>query len=252
SMLEREKPSGSNFNDWFRLLRIVLLVEKKLNIIEQPIPPAPVAGSTNQAFEDWNTIYDVHNEELKSMFEKQVRVKRFDLIQTFHACKQEEGKSISSYVLKMEGYVEQLERLGCVFPQEISIGLILNDLTSLPKKAATPQFLTIQGGRIQKPNKKPQAAKGKGKGKGKGKNKLVYAPKPKNPKLAAKEHLVKDDACHHCKEVGHWKRNCPVYLAELTKKKKQVGIASTLGLKVERKLKQGVVYLTWAMVFVHK
>nr|GEX97173.1 hypothetical protein [Tanacetum cinerariifolium] len=51
----------------------------------------------------------------------------------------------------------------------------------LPKKAATPQVLAIQGSRILKPNKKLQAAKGKGKGKSKGKNKLAYAPKPKNP-----------------------------------------------------------------------
>nr|GEV45054.1 ribonuclease H-like domain-containing protein [Tanacetum cinerariifolium] len=70
----------------------------------------------------------------------------------------------------------------------------------LPKKATTPQVLAIHGCRIQKPNKKPQAAKGKGKGKGKGKIKIVYAPKPNNPKPAAKEHPEKDDACHHCKE----------------------------------------------------
>ncbi|GKC03735.1 hypothetical protein Tco_0995345 [Tanacetum coccineum] len=44
---------------------------------------------------------------------------------------------------------------------------------------------------------------------------------------AAKERPAKDDACHHCKEVGHWKRNCPVYLAELQKKRKQVGSASS-------------------------
>ncbi|GJT05903.1 retrotransposon protein, putative, ty1-copia subclass [Tanacetum coccineum] len=36
--------------------------------------------------------------------------------------------------------------------------------------------------------------------------------------------------CHHCKEVGHWKRNCLVYLAELLKKKKQVGSASSSGI----------------------
>ncbi|GJT60038.1 retrotransposon protein, putative, ty1-copia subclass [Tanacetum coccineum] len=50
--------------------------------------------------------------ELKSMFEKQARVERFNIIQTFHACKQEEGKSVSSYVLKIKSYVEKLERLG--------------------------------------------------------------------------------------------------------------------------------------------
>nr|GFB61276.1 hypothetical protein [Tanacetum cinerariifolium] len=48
-----------------------------------------------------------------------------------------------------------------------------------------------------------------------------------NPKPSAKEHPTKDDTCHHCKEVGHWKRNCPVSLAELLKKKKQVGSASS-------------------------
>ncbi|GKG32032.1 hypothetical protein Tco_0426982, partial [Tanacetum coccineum] len=53
----------------------------------------------------------------------------FDLIESFHACKQEEGKSVADYVLKMKGYVEQLERLGYMLPQDISIVLILNGLT---------------------------------------------------------------------------------------------------------------------------
>ncbi|GKC79426.1 retrotransposon protein, putative, ty1-copia subclass [Tanacetum coccineum] len=192
--------------------------------------------------------YDMIQEH-KSMFEKQAGVKRFDLVQTSHACKQEEGKSIGSYVIKMKGYVEQPERLSYVLSQEISVGLILNGLTSdfagfvrnynmhnmgktigelhallieyekgLPKKAGTPQVLAIQDGRIQKSNKKSQNTKGKGKekGKGKGKDKLVNVSKPKNPKPFAKENPEKDD------------------------KKKQVGIASSSG---ERKLKQGVFYL---------
>ncbi|GKA17739.1 retrotransposon protein, putative, ty1-copia subclass [Tanacetum coccineum] len=87
--------------------------------------------------------------------------------------------------------------------------------------------MAIQGGRIQKANNKSLNAKGKGKGKGKGKDKPVYISKPKNPKPSAKEHLTKDDAYHHYKEVGYWKRNYPVYLAELIKKKKQVGTASS-------------------------
>ncbi|GJW66046.1 retrotransposon protein, putative, ty1-copia subclass [Tanacetum coccineum] len=98
----------------------------------------------------------------------------------------------------------------------------------LPKKAETPQVMMIKGGKIQKSNKKSLKAKGKGKTNGKGKDKQVYIPKPKNPKTSAKEHLAKDDTCHHCKEVGHCKRNCPTYLAELIKKKKkQVGTASS-------------------------
>nr|GEU79192.1 hypothetical protein [Tanacetum cinerariifolium] len=166
---------------------------------------------------------------LNQCLKKQARVKRFDLIQTFHACKQEECKPVGTYVLKMKGYLEQLEHLGYVLAQDLSVCLILNGLTSdfagfvrnynmhnmgkqigelhtlliecekgLPKKDKTPQVMAIQGGKIQKSNKKSLKAK------------------------------AKDDSCHHCKEVGHCKRNHHVYLAELLKKKKQVGSTSSL------------------------
>ncbi|GJT28587.1 retrotransposon protein, putative, ty1-copia subclass [Tanacetum coccineum] len=272
-MFEREKLPGTKFNDWFRSLKLVLRVEKKMFVIEQPISLAPSANSTAQVLAQWNAVYDAHNEELKSMFEKQAGVERFDLIQTFHACKQEEGKPVGPYVIKMKNYVAQLERLGYVLPRDLSVGLIMNGLTSdFAGFAATPQVMTIQGGRIQKANKKSLNAKGKGKGKVKGKEKS-YIPKPKNPKPFAKEHPAKDDACYHYKEVGHYKRNCPAYLVELIKKKKQVGTASSSGiftielfsfpnkswvydtgcgthicntkqgLRGERKLKQGALYL---------
>ncbi|GJX70886.1 retrotransposon protein, putative, ty1-copia subclass [Tanacetum coccineum] len=230
SMFEREKLSGNNFNDWFRQLKLVLKVEKKMYVIEQPIPPAPAADSATNVLAEWNAVYDTHNEVACLMLGK-------------------DGKPFGAYVLKMKDYVEQLERLSYVLPQDLSVGLILNNLTSdfagfykkgLSKKAATPQVMAIQGGRIQKANKKSQKAKGKGKGKGKENS---YIPKPKNPKPYAKEHLEKNDAYHHCKEVGHWKRNFLVYLTELIKNKKQVGTASSSGLRGARKLEQGALYL---------
>ena len=105
SMFEKEKLFGNNFNDWFARLKLVLRVEKKMHVIEQPLPPTPAA------------------------------------------------------------------------------------------------------------------------------DKKVYIPKSKNPKPTAMERPAKDDACHHCKEVGHWKRNCPVYLAELLlKNKKQAGSTSSSGI----------------------
>ncbi|GJS63575.1 retrotransposon protein, putative, ty1-copia subclass [Tanacetum coccineum] len=254
-------------------------------VIKQPLPVASTADSHAQVLSQWNAVYDAYNEvaclilgsmtpelhkqfensspydmikELKSMFEKQAGEERFNLIQTFHACKQEEGKLVAAYVLQMKGYVDQLERLGHMLPQDLIVGLILNGLTKdfagfvrnynmhnmgktigelhamlieyekgLPKKAETPQVMIIKGGKIQKANKKSLKAKVKGKANSKGKDKQVYIPKPKNPKPSAKEHPAKDDTCHHCKEVGHWKRNCHVYIAELLKKKKQVGSASS-------------------------
>nr|GEW39094.1 retrotransposon protein, putative, Ty1-copia subclass [Tanacetum cinerariifolium] len=258
-MFEREKLSGNNFNDRFRQLELVLRVEKKMYVIEQPLPAAPAADSNAQVLVEWNALYDAYNEELKSMFEKQAGVERFDLIQTFYACKQKKGKPVAAYALQMKGYVDQLERLRYMLPQDLIVGLILNGLTKdfvgfvrnynmhnmgktiielramlieyengLPKKAKTLQVMMIKGGKILKSKKKSHKAKVKGKANGKGKDKQAYIPKNKNPKPAAKEHPTKDDTCHHCKEVGHWKMNYPVYLAELLKKKKQVGFASSL------------------------
>nr|GFB58747.1 zinc finger, CCHC-type [Tanacetum cinerariifolium] len=34
------------------------------------------------------------------------------------------------------------------------------------------------------------------------------------------ENPSKNSICHECREIGHWKRNCPQYLVELMKKKK--------------------------------
>nr|GFA98974.1 hypothetical protein [Tanacetum cinerariifolium] len=59
----------------------------------------------------------------------------------------------------------------------------------------------------------------KGKNRRKGKNKKAYAPKPNIPPPPKREDAVKDSICHKCGETGHWKRNCPQYLAELLKKK---------------------------------
>nr|GEX09732.1 hypothetical protein [Tanacetum cinerariifolium] len=87
--------------------------------------------------------------------------------------------------------------------------------------------MMIKGGKIHKSNKKSLKAKDKGKANGKGKDKQVYIPKHKNLKNSAKEHPTKDDTWHHYKEVGHCKRNCHAYLAELIKNKKQVGTASS-------------------------
>nr|GEW33486.1 retrotransposon protein, putative, Ty1-copia subclass [Tanacetum cinerariifolium] len=67
----------------------------------------------------------------------------------------------------------------------------------------------------------------------KGKNKQAYAPKPKIPSPPKREDPAKDSIYHECGEIGHWKRNCPQYLAELLKKKKNTASrAGGLGIFV--------------------
>nr|GEX24955.1 zinc finger, CCHC-type [Tanacetum cinerariifolium] len=165
----------------------------------------------------------------------------------------EEGQSVSSYVLKMKGYIDNLECLGHPATLGLGVSLILiglrkefdgfvknynmhspgktiNELhamlklheQTLPKNNA-PALHAIRADKVQKVNKhkksQPQMA-ARGQNHGKGKNKLDYAPKPKIPPPPKREDPAKDSICHECGERGHWKRNCPQYLAELLKKKK--------------------------------
>nr|GFA22096.1 retrotransposon protein, putative, Ty1-copia subclass [Tanacetum cinerariifolium] len=60
-MFEREKLSGNNFNDWFRQLKLVLRVEKKMYVIEQPLAVAPAADSATNVLAEWNALYDAYN-----------------------------------------------------------------------------------------------------------------------------------------------------------------------------------------------
>nr|GEW44347.1 hypothetical protein [Tanacetum cinerariifolium] len=60
----------------------------------------------------------------------------------------------------------------------------------------------------------------------KGKNKQAYDPKPKIPPPPKREDPTKDSICHECGEKGYWKRNCPQYLAELLKKKKNAALGA--------------------------
>ncbi|PWA40573.1 zinc finger, CCHC-type [Artemisia annua] len=66
--------------------------------------------------------------ELKVMFEQQAEQELFDTVRSFHACKQEEGQSVSSYVMKMKGYLDQMDRLGYPMPQILGVSLILTSL----------------------------------------------------------------------------------------------------------------------------
>jgi transposase InsO family protein len=286
-MFDREKLNGSNFNDWYRQLRIVLRVERRTDVLENywPTEPAETASEQEKAF--YNAEYSRYDEvacmmlssmtpelqkqyelhtprdmiiELRKMYEKQAGVELFDLVVELHDMKLEAGKSVSAHLLKMKSYFDKLESLNYAYNQAVAVGMILKSLTkdyegfvrnynmhsmtktipelhamlveyekTIPKKAnETPQVLMIKGGKIQKA-KRPQKAKGKIDGKGKGKA-VASVPKTKQTPPTPKEHPAKDQICHHCGEVGHWKRNCPTYLAELMKKRKNTSGASSSGI----------------------
>ncbi|GKF10321.1 zinc finger, CCHC-type containing protein, partial [Tanacetum coccineum] len=137
SILEKEKLNGSNFLDWYRNLRIILRNEQKLHHLEEALPEAPPATATSAVRNAYTrrvaeqqevaclmlvsitpeiqknledcTAFEIL-QELKTIFQQQVEQELFETVKAFHACKQEEGQSVSTYVLKMKAYLDHMEK----------------------------------------------------------------------------------------------------------------------------------------------
>nr|GFB01535.1 zinc finger, CCHC-type [Tanacetum cinerariifolium] len=63
--------------------------------------------------------------ELKTLFAQQAEQELLQTTRDFHSCKKEEGQSVSSYVLKMKGYIYNLECLGHPVTLGLGVSLIL-------------------------------------------------------------------------------------------------------------------------------
>ncbi|GJT70761.1 retrotransposon protein, putative, ty1-copia subclass [Tanacetum coccineum] len=252
---------------WYRNLRIMLSTEDKLPFLEQPILTLPVSPegqanpsdvvTTHQAWVKAQKeiaglmlitmdpdiqknlehlgAYDMLK-ELKTLYVQRADQELLQTVREFYAYKQKEGQSVSSYILKIKSYIDNLERLSHAMTQNLSVTLILVSLRkeydgfvqnynmhsmgktmtelhamlklneqTLPPKEVAPALHAIRAGRIQKNQKKKshKAAKGKQE---KGKAKMGYAPvqappfapKPKNHPTPKKDNLAKDAICHQC------------------------------------------------------
>ena len=186
-------------------------------------------------------------QQLKNMFQEQARVERFKVTKSLLSHKLTEGGSMGTHMLRLTSDVEQLEKLSAPLSKEFATDIILHSLPpsfsgfimnfhmlgmdkslqelqgmlriadgDMKKKSSV---LMIQaGGRKIKKAPKKVAPKYKGKGK--------MIPKPNPPKIK----VAASSDCFYCKSKGHWKRNCPKYLADM--KSGNVSKVSTSGIFV--------------------
>ncbi|GJY25171.1 hypothetical protein Tco_0399897 [Tanacetum coccineum] len=162
-ILEKEKLNGRNFLDWYRNLRIVLRNEQKLHHLEEALPEAPpvtVTAAVRNAYTrrvaeqqevaclmlDSMTPEIQKNLEDRPAFEIHSRLSKNCL-----KCQKlsmlairRKGQSVSTYVLKMKAYLDQMERLGNPMPltiPELHAMLKLAE-KGIPKK--TPAYWTLE------------------------------------------------------------------------------------------------------------
>src|SRR3954462_171563 len=173
--------------------------------------------------------------ELKMIFEAHTEVEGYEASEKFFNCKMEEGSSVSEHVLKMSGHARKLQILGIVIPNALGIHRVLQSLPPSYKnfvmnynmqsmdKSLPELFSMLKSAEVEikkehqvlmvnKTTKFNKQGKYKKKGNFKKGSKKATAPAKKTkarPKL--------DTECFYCKGEGHWKRNCPKYLADLKK-----------------------------------
>jgi hypothetical protein len=66
---------------------------------------------------------------LHGMFENQARVGRYNISKALFACKIEDGSTISPHMIKMMGYIETLDKLGCELKDNLATDVILKSLS---------------------------------------------------------------------------------------------------------------------------
>ena len=192
-------------------------------------------------FENSNT-FDTMG-ELKMIFDTHADVESYEASEKFFSCMMEEHNSVSAHVLRMSGYADKLIALGITIPIELGIHRVLQYLPPSYKsfvmnykmqgmKKSLPELLSMlktaeveikKEHQVLMVNKttsfKKKGKKGKGKGNFKKDGKSV-ANSEKKTKAGPKH----DTECYYCKGSGHWKRNCPKYLADKKDGKVNKGI----------------------------
>lgn len=199
---------------------------------------------------------------LEKMFQEHSRREWYETSQALYSCKMVEGASVSAHVMKMKRYIDRRERLGYPVAKELATDIILNSLSkdykefvinfdlnnmglpfselhemlkdfeqSLSLNTKHKEVVVIRQGRdnknLDRGNSKIPAKKSNTKPKPNPKTKTKPKIKPE-PEPKSKGKVAKDCVCHHCNEIGHWRRNCPKYLQELTEKK--ADMANTSGI----------------------
>ncbi|GKC83456.1 retrotransposon protein, putative, ty1-copia subclass, partial [Tanacetum coccineum] len=199
-----------------------------LHHLEEALPEAPPATAT-AAVRNAYTCRVTEQQKVACLM--LIEQELFESVKAFHAYKEEEGQSVSTYVLMMKAYLDQMKRLGYPMPLVRRVDLILTSLLKDYDQFMQNYNMHGMGKTIPELHAMLKLAE---KSIPKKAPTVLAIRQAQNPPTCEKGHPAKDTECHHCHKTRHWKKNCPLYLVELEKNK-----ASTSGTSGYRKLNKG-------------
>ena len=142
------KDDGSNYMDWVRNLRIILIVVQKNYVLEAPLGARPTTDATDDVKNVWQSKADDYSivqcamlyglepglqrhferhgayemlQELKLIFQANARIGRYEVSNKFYSCKMEENSSVGEHILKMSGYNNHLIQMELIFQMIASL-----------------------------------------------------------------------------------------------------------------------------------
>ncbi|KAK1667008.1 hypothetical protein QYE76_055167 [Lolium multiflorum] len=121
--------------------------------------------------------------ELKLIFETHAAVESYEASKQFFSCMMEEGSSVSEHMFAMSGHAKKLSDMGMMIPNQLGIHRVLQSLPPSYKNF-------VMNYNMQNMNKDL-------------------------PELFSMLKSVELEIKKENQGKGHWKRNCPKYLADL-------------------------------------
>ncbi|XP_073057004.1 uncharacterized protein [Primulina eburnea] len=226
--LLNEKLAGENFLKWKSNINIALVCKNLKFVLTEECPPEPslnASRSVREIYDRWiatnnkekgyllagmNDVLRLKHEHvdnayqiidsLQAMFGQRSSQSKHEAVNNAMNAKMKKGQSVGVHVLNMVNYFTEAETHGAT----IDDGKVQEGETNVVEN---------------KPSSSKSSLKNKNKWKGKGIQKKQKNWKSSNDRKKGNTAKPKGK-CFHCGIDGHWKRNCPKYLADLKEKKK--------------------------------
>ncbi|KAH0657751.1 hypothetical protein KY289_026499 [Solanum tuberosum] len=247
SILNQNKLEGPNYVDWKRNLDIVLTSEgyKFVLVEECPIKSADPTDEEVQAYDKWvkademarcyilasmaNVLQHQHQSmtsaydmlaSLKEMFGEQNRAAKQTAMKALLTTKMAEGSSVREHVLKLMNYLNELEILGAEIDKESQVEMILQTLPDSFQQFGLNYNMNKMDMSLAKLLNELQAAETIIKQQAP----AAFLKKKKKARKAvipggAKDGVAKPKGkCFHCKQPGHYKKQCPDFQAKMKNK----------------------------------